>query len=132
MERYAGRYVRRPPVAQRRILGVADGFVLFWHKDKRHRRRGTVRCTVEEFIDLWAQHIPKRYRHAVRHFGLFAPRRWAQAAAAVFAIIGTKQRPRPKRRRWSFMIQQQFGRNPLLDYKGQQMKWVGHLPPAAA
>ena len=27
--RYAGRYVRRPPIAQRRILSVANGFVRF-------------------------------------------------------------------------------------------------------
>jgi hypothetical protein len=130
--RYAGRYVRRPPIAQRRILGIAEGFVWFWHKDKRDHRRKTVRCKVEEFIDRWAQHIPKRYQHAVRHFGLLAPRRWAQTAAAVFTITGTKQRPRPKRRRWAVTIQQQFGRNPLLDHKGQQMKWVRHLAPAVA
>ncbi len=104
--RYAGRYVRRPPIAQRRILGIADGFVRFWYKDKRRHRRETVRYTVEEFIDRWAQHIPKRYRHAVRHFGLFAPRRWPQTAAAVFILIGTKQRPRPKRRPWAVAIQQ--------------------------
>jgi hypothetical protein len=71
-----------PP--KRRILAIADGFVRFWHMDKRTHRRETVRCTVKEFIDLWAQHIPQRYRRAVRYFGLFAPRRWAQVAAAVF------------------------------------------------
>lgn len=110
--RYAGRYVRRPPIAERRILEIADGFVRFWYKDKRRHRRENVRCTVEEFIDRWAQHIPKRYRHAVRHFGLFPPRRWARAGAAVFTIIGQKQRPRPKRRPWAIAVQQQFGRNP--------------------
>lgn len=57
--RYAGRYVRRPPIAQRRVIGIADGFVWFWHKDKRDHRQKTLRCTVEEFIDRWAQHIPK-------------------------------------------------------------------------
>jgi hypothetical protein len=131
--RYCARYARRPPIAQRRILGIADGFVRFWYKNKR-RQNGpeTVRCTVEEFIDRWAQHLPKRYRHAVRHFGLFAPRRWARAAAAVFMLLGTKQRPRPKHRPWAVAIQQQFGRNPLLDSKGQLMKWVRHLAPAAA
>src|SRR6266852_5258742 len=69
-------------------------------------RRETVRCTVKEFIDLWAQHIPQRYRHAVKYFGLFAPRRWAQVATAVFTILGTKQRPRPKRLPWVVAIQE--------------------------
>jgi hypothetical protein len=30
--RYAGRYVRRPPIAQWRILAIEDGFVRFWCK----------------------------------------------------------------------------------------------------
>ena len=129
--RYGGRYVRRPPTTEHRILVIADGFVWFWYKDKQTHRRETVRCTVEEFIDRWAQHIPQRHRHAVRYFGSFAPRRWAQIAAAVFTILGTKQRPQPKRLPWAVAIQQQFGRNPLVDHKGQPMKFVRHLAPAA-
>jgi hypothetical protein len=126
---YGGRYVRRPPFAERRILGIADGFVRFWYMDKRTHRRETIRCTVKEFIDLWAQHIPQPYRHAVRYFGLFAPRRWAQLAAAVFTILGTQQRPRPKRLPWVVAIQELGGANPLVDYKGQPMKFVRHLAP---
>jgi Putative transposase len=57
--RYAGRYARRPPIAQRRILTITDGFVLFWYRDKRRHRRATEQCTIEEFIDRWSQHIPK-------------------------------------------------------------------------
>ena len=129
--RYGGRYVRRPPFAERRILGIADGFVRFWYMDKQTHRRETVRCTVKEFIDLWAQHIPERYCHAVKYFGLFAPRRWGQVAAAVFTIIGTQQRPRPKRLPWVVAIQELGGPNPLVDYKGQPMKFVRHLAPVA-
>jgi hypothetical protein len=58
---YGGRYVRRPPFAEQRILDIADGFVRFWYMDKQTHRRETVRFTVEEFIDLWAQHLPGRY-----------------------------------------------------------------------
>ena len=75
--RYVGRYVRRPPMAAKRIIRIADGFVWFWHKDKREHRWMRVKYTIEEFIDCWSRHIPRRYQHAVRHFGLFAPRRWA-------------------------------------------------------
>jgi len=129
--RYAGRYVRRPPIAQWRILAIKDGFVRFWCKDRRLHRWVVVQCTIEEFIDRWSQHIPKRYRHAVRHFGLFAPRRWTQVAATVFANLGAKKRQRPKRLPWAIAIQSQFGRNPSLDKNGQPMKFVRHLAPAA-
>jgi hypothetical protein len=129
--RYGGRYVRRPPFAEQRILDIADGFVRFRYKDKQTHRRETVRCTVEEFIDRWAQHLPRRYRHAVRYFGLFAPRPWAQVAAAVFTLLGKQQRPRPKRLPWAVAIEELGGSNPLVDYKKQPMKFVRHIAPEA-
>ena len=129
---YGGRYQRRPPFTERRIISIANGFVWFWYMDKKTLRRETVRCTVQEFIDRWAQHIPQHYRHAVRHFGLFAPRRWAQVASAVFSILGTPQRPRPKRLPWAVAIQELGGLNPRVDHKGQPMKFVGHIAPEAS
>jgi hypothetical protein len=129
--RYAGRYVRRPPIAERRIVAISNGFVHFWYKDKRLRRRETVVCTVEEFIDRWAQHVPKRYRHSMRYFGVFGPRRWSQVAGAAFALVGEKQRPRPKRRPWALSVERLSGRNPLVDYKGSRMTFIRHLAPAA-
>jgi len=125
--RYAARYVRRPPIAQRRITCIEGRGVRFWTKDKKLRRRVEVQCTPEEFVDRWAQHLPDDYQHAVRTFGLFAPRSLGQTCAAIFAILGQRQRPRPKPRPWADSIKRDFGHNPLLDHKGQQMKWVRRL-----
>jgi hypothetical protein len=130
--RYAGRYVRRPPIAERRIVAVSNGFVRFWYKDKRLGRRETVACTIEEFIDRWAQHVPKAYCHTVRYFGLFGPRRWSQVVASAFEQIGEKQGPRPKRRRWAISVEGLSGHNPLIDQKGTRMTFVRHLAPSKA
>jgi hypothetical protein len=129
---YGGRYVMRPPISENRILGIADGLVQFWYRDKKTLRRETVLCKIEEFVDRLSQHMPERYRHSVRYFGLFATRRWAQIAAAVFMILGTEQRPQPKRLPWALGVQQLGRRNLLLDSKGQPMKFVRHLAPAAS
>ena len=135
--RYAGRYVRRPPIAQRRITYkrrityIGKHTVSFWTKDKKSGKRVGVQCTPEEFIDRWAQHIPGRYKHAVRHFGLFAPRAVTQTSAVIFGIIGQKQRPRPRRRRWAESLKMDFGRDPLLDRSGHRMRWVRRLTPQA-
>jgi hypothetical protein len=129
--RYVGRYVKRPPIAERRIVAVANGLVRFWYKDKRLGRRETVVRTLEQFIDLWAQHVQKRYSHSARYFGSFGPRRWSQVVAAAFALMGEKQRPRPKRRRWAFGVERLSGQNPLIDHKGTRMTFVRHLAPAA-
>jgi hypothetical protein len=129
--RYCGRYVRRPPMAQWRVFAIEDGFVKFWHQDKRLKRWVVVSCKIEEFIDRWAQHIPKRYQHAVRHFGLFAPRRWPRTAAAVFTVLRVKQLRPPKRLPWAISVEK-FGRNPLLDQNNRPMKFVRHLTASSA
>ena len=125
---YAGRYVRRPPIAQRRITHMGERTVTFWAKDKKLHRRVYVTCSLEEFVDRLAQHIPERYQHAVRSFGLFAPRALSQTSGSVFAILGQERRPRPKPRPWADSIKRDFGRDPLLDPTGKRMKWVGQLP----
>ena len=126
---YAGRYIRRPPIAQRRITWIGKRTVRFWFKDKKLRCRVDVECSLEEFIDRWSQHIPERYQHAVRSFGLFSPRTLRQTSAAIFAILGQEQPPRPKPRPWADSIKRDFGRDPLLDPAGKRMRWVGRLAP---
>ncbi|MBZ5722961.1 MAG: transposase [Acidobacteriia bacterium] len=127
--RYAGRYVRRPPIAQRRIICIGERSVTYCTKDKRLGHRITVQCSPEEFIDRWAQHIPERYQHAVRCFGLLAPRALRQTSAAIFAILRQKRRPRPKPLRWAEAIKRDFGKDPLLDSSGKKMTWVRRIAP---
>ena len=129
---YAGRYVRRPPIAQRRITWIGERIVRFWYKDKKLRSRVYYTCSLEEFIDRWAQHILNRCQHSVRSFGLFAPRTLGQTSPAIFAILGQKQRPRPKPRPWAVSIERDFGRNPLLDHAGKRLQWARRLAPKAA
>ncbi len=129
---YAGRYVRRPPIAQRRITWIGERTVRFWYKAKKLRRRVEVECSLQEFLHRWSQHIPERYQHAVRSFGLFAPRSVGQTCAAIFVILGQPRRPRPKPRPWADSIKRDFGRDPLLDRKGTRMKWVRRITSKAS
>jgi Putative transposase len=127
--KYAGRYTRRPPIAEHRITSITDQTVTFWHKDKRLRRKVAIRYSKQEFVDLWAQHIPERYRHSVRSFGLFAPRLISRTANAIFVLFGQKRRARPKPLSWAWLIEHTFRRDPLLDRSGHRMKWVRRISP---
>jgi hypothetical protein len=127
--KYAGRYVRRPPIARRRITFLGNGVVRFWFNDKRQHKRLSLECSIEEFVDRWARHIPERYRHAVRSFGLFAPRTLIETSAAIFALLGQEQIPRPKPLPWADSLKRDFGRDPLLDHTGKRMKWRKRLAP---
>ena len=128
--RYAGRYVRRPPIAQRRITFIGEQSLTYWTDDKKLDCRVQVQCSLTQFIDRWAQHILDLYQHAVRTFGLFAPRALSQTSPAVFALLGQKPRLRPKRLPWATSIQRDFGWDPLLGANGNRMKRVRRVAPA--
>lgn len=129
---YGGRYARRPVIAQRRITDIDKQTVSFSAKDKYSRKIVQIRCSLENLIDLWAQHILKRYKHAVRYFGLFAPRSVERMFDRIFSSIGCKRQPRPTPPRWADSRKQMSGKDPLLDQTGQQMNWVRRLAPQAS
>lgn len=116
---------------QRRIIGITKQEIKFWAKDKRLRRQVIVRLTPKEFLTAWIQHIPERYDHAVRSFGLFAPRATANNSAAVFVILGQSPKPRPRPVSWR-SIKRDFGWDPLLDRQGNRMTWNRRIAPQSA
>jgi hypothetical protein len=128
--RYAGRYVRHPPIAQHRITKVTGQEVEFWKKDLKLKRRVKLRHSIAEFVDLLAEHVPDHYRHAIRYFGLWAPGSKARTSAAIFALLRQRQRSRPRRIGWRYSLQKYFGRDPLIDHRGQQMHWIRRLKPS--
>ncbi len=127
--RYAGRYIRRPPIAQRRFLEITDREVEFWTKDRKQKRWVRTRYSIQDFVATLAEHVPDRYRHAVRYFGLLAPRSKGQTSAALFALLGQEKRPRPQRLSWRNSLRKHFGVDPLADSRGQSMHLVGRLKP---
>jgi hypothetical protein len=128
--RYAGRYARRPPIAQHRFEEITAATVRFSLKDKRLKMRVSMECTPGAFVGLLAEHVPDRYRHAVRYFGLLAPRSRGRAATAIFLLLGQQRRPRPRRLSWAYSIRKDFGYDPLLDSRGQPMRWAARLSPS--
>ncbi|MGC2112871.1 MAG: hypothetical protein WA655_25360 [Candidatus Korobacteraceae bacterium] len=90
----------------------------------------TTHYLIEEFVDLLAEHVPDRYRHSMRRFGLLAPRTQHTASAAMFLLLGLEKRASPQRLRWRNSLRKYFGVDPLVDSRGQCMQWVGKLSPA--
>jgi Putative transposase/Transposase zinc-binding domain len=130
--RYAGRYVRRPPIAGYRIREVSNDEIAFSYPDKRSHRQLIERCTPNEFVRRLMSHIRPRYRHAALSFGIFAPRNSNTDLASAFRSLKQKPRPRPNRISWRDSIIQNFGRDPLIDQFGQRMVWIGKLRPVRA
>ena len=121
--KYAARYVRRPPIARSRLLEVTNVKVEFCTKDKRQKRTVTTRLSLQDFVSALAEHIPDRYQHAIRYYGLLAPRAKHLTSAA------QKKRPSPKRLSWRESLRKYFGVDPLTDSNGELMHWVSRQKP---
>ena len=68
---YAGRYIRRPPISQKRILKVTANEVVYLAKHTETNRWVETTCTLVEFIDLLRPHVLDRYRPSMRYFRPF-------------------------------------------------------------
>ena len=126
---YAGRYARRPPIAQHRFRTIAVKKSDLWRRTRgpnRASRPPTPRPS------SWPRSLtmsPDRYRHTVRYFGLLAPRVKCQTHDTVFALVNQERRGKPRRLQWSTSLQKCFGVDPLVDRNGQRMRWVRRIPP---
>ena len=127
--RYAGRYARRPPLAQYRILTSTSEEISFRTQDHKQKREVVTRYTPEKFIELLSDHVPDHYRHAIRHFGLLAPRTKGPAFGSIFAQLRQPRRQRPRRLSWAVSIEREFGVNPLVDSAGERMRQIARRRP---
>jgi Putative transposase len=122
---YAARYARRPAIAQGRILEFNAVSVQFLTKN----RKAKFVVPIGRFVGELAEHVPDRYRHGIRYFGLWAPGTKADVLAAVFAILGQHQRAHPKRLGWRECRRRLTGIDPLIDIQGNPMCWVRREKP---
>jgi hypothetical protein len=127
--RYIGRYVRRPPIAEHRIIEINNNWVVFWTKDHKLKARVETWYSCERFVELLGEHIPDDYRHAIHHCGLLSPRGKNRTSALIFALLVQPTRPRPKRRSWAESLKRMFNYDPLVDSKGAGMSLVRRLAP---
>ncbi len=70
--RYIARYIRHPPISNRRIVNYngQEVTIVCGKKDKSY-----MTFTVEEFITRIVQHIPQKSYKMVRNFGLYSSRK---------------------------------------------------------
>ena len=126
---YAGRYIRRPPIAQKRIISITQDEVIFMAKLRRGQPHQEISMTPQEFVTRLAWHVPDRYQNTMGYFGLLAPRTKDLWMGAVFAALNQTQRPKPKRLSHEDALVETFKRNPYLDSQGNTMRWLRSIPP---
>jgi hypothetical protein len=126
---HIGRYIRKPPIAQKRLRRISDEDIEYLAKDTKHRRFTPLGYSKKAFVATLIPHVPDRYRNSMRYFGLLAPR-LKSMLSLVFLLLKQKKRPRPSPLSWSQLRYKTFGIDPSIDSRGEQMVWVGRLGPA--
>lgn len=71
---YVWRYVKRPVIAQSRILEYDGKNVLFNYTDKRDKLVKNIGCSALEFMWLLVQHIPNKNFRMIYYYWIFSNR----------------------------------------------------------
>jgi hypothetical protein len=93
--KYACRYSKRPVIAEGRILKYENGSVSFLYKDHYKGGKNSYKnLPVLVFIDRLVQHLPPRYFHQVRYYGLFAGAVRAEKLTQARSLLEQRKRRR--------------------------------------
>ena len=90
------------------------------------------RYAPDDFIPALSDHVPDHYRHAIRHFGLLAPRAKRCTFGTLFAQLGQRRRLKPRHLSWAKSIEREFKVDPLRDSKGEHMRLIARRRPGPA
>jgi hypothetical protein len=71
---YVWRYVKRPVIAQSRIIEHDWETVTFNYTDKRDKLVKNIKCTTIEFMEYLLQHIPNKNFHMIYYYWIFSNR----------------------------------------------------------
>ena len=110
---YVWRYVKRPVIAQSRILSYDGKEVTFNYVDKRDQQTKTITCPVFEFMGLLLQHIPNKHFRMIYYYWAFANRSKKKVLEIIYSFF--KQNPKRPFIPKSFAQRLFFftGKNPL-------------------
>lgn len=106
--------------------------VCFVAKDAKAKEMILTKRRLSEFVRMLAAHVPERFEHAIRYFGLLAPRAKNRTNAGQFLLLGQKRPSRRVRITWRDSLLKYFGVDPLLDSRGQEMRWGRREKPDLA
>ncbi len=97
--RYAGRYIRRPTIAQHRFEEITDREVQFWRKDLKQKRRVLTRYSIGSSLPLLPSmcRTTTDTRFAISDCWPLVPN---ARPLPLFALLGQEKRPHPSRLGW--------------------------------
>jgi hypothetical protein len=69
--KYVGRYIRRGPISERRIISYDGRDVIIAYPHQKKQEESTFKLGAHSFIRKMLSHVPEKGTHVVRSYGLF-------------------------------------------------------------
>ncbi|WP_395168508.1 IS91 family transposase [Piscirickettsia salmonis] len=90
---YLGRYLKRPPLSNSRILYYDGEKVAFRYIDRETGKQDEYHCTASEFIDRLIPHIPEKSFKMVRYYGFLSFRTRGNLLPKIYEILDQTVEP---------------------------------------
>ena len=71
--KYVGRYIRRGPISERRIMSYDGKQVTIFYAHQEKHDKPCFKLPAQRFIHRLLSHVPEKGTHVVRSYGLFHP-----------------------------------------------------------
>ena len=110
---YFGKYIKRPPIGETRILEYKDGKVTFNYLDHYTGETEITTLPVMEFIGKLVSHIPDKNFRSIRYFGFLANRLISKLLGIVKKLVKHVVKTRPRNSNWRSLYIDSFGIDPL-------------------
>ena len=127
--KYLGRYVSRPPLAMARLKHYDGHSVVFKYLDHKSKTYRRYRCSADDFLDRWTQHIPEKHCRMINYYGFLSHRKRGALLPVVYQCLD--QTPElPDIIRYPQLLRRSFGIDPLeCVLCGTQLLFSGIRPP---
>jgi len=110
---YLGRYLKRPPLAETRIIGYDGRYVTFKFLDYHTNTIELITMPVFAFIIRLIRHIPDCNFRSIRYYGFLSNRTRSKLLPLVYEAIDQMPPKVIKKISWRAMIWSSFGYDPL-------------------
>jgi len=110
---YFGKYIKRPPIGETRILEYKEGKVTYQYLDHYTGETEIMTLPVLEFISRLVSHIPDENFRSIRYFGFLANRLIGTLLSKVKKLIKHVIKTRPRNSNWRFLYIDAYGIDPL-------------------
>lgn len=124
---YLGRYIKRPPLSNARLVHYAGNEIRFKYHDHRTNTEKELELSVFEFLSRLTKHVPERYFRMIRYAGFLANRCRGKLLPIVKELVGDNCNISAKHISWRTLYRKTFGANPLKCILCNSMLKLGYI-----